>query len=346
MCFIRQGFNRFYKLIALNIIVDLHYYKIDGPAISGIRHSTPAIASRSGEAGGLVHYYPPHSGGSGTLGILFSMNDEQFRRLVDYFQYSWSGYRKVRKGVKKRISRHMQELKCPNIETYLDLIQKNDQERQESKRRMTVSISRFFRDRKLWLDLENEILPRLIETEKEKLKVWSAGCARGEEIYSFKLVWERLTTRFDVLPELEIIATDMHPEYIQKAQAGIYTKSSLKEIPEEMRDDYFDRKKGGNRYDLKSTFKENIVWRIRNLFSDTPGSGFHIIFLRNNFLTYYRDDLIREPLTKILESLDPGGWLIIGSHEKLPDKSQGLTRKPSTPWAYRKNVPLSSRIQV
>ena len=171
------------------------------------------------------------------------MNDEQFRQVLDFFQYSWTGYRKVRKGVKKRISRHMRELKCANMETYLDLIQKNDQERQEFKRRMTVSISRFFRDRKLWLDLENEILPRLIETGKEKLKVWSAGCARGEEVYSFKIIWERLKTRFDILTGLELVATDMHPEYIQKAKAGIYPNSSLKEIPKEMRDDCFDRKK-------------------------------------------------------------------------------------------------------
>lgn len=266
-----------------------------------------------------------------------AMNDTQFKLLLDYFQYSWAGYRKVRKGVKKRISRHMQELKCPKVEDYLDLIRQNDQERRECERRLTVSISRFFRDRKLWLDLENEILPELIDAEKETLKVWSAGCARGEEVYSFKFVWERLKTGFDILPGLEFVATDMNSEYIQKAQAGIYTQSSLKEIPEEWRDDYFDRKKGGNRYDLKPIFKENIVWRVQNIFSDPPGSGFHVIFLRNNLLTYYRHRLITEPLTKILHSLKPGGWLIIGSQEKLPAESSGLSRNPSTPWAYRKD---------
>ena len=247
----------------------------------------------------------------------------------------------MRTGVKKRVSRHMQELKCQNMETYLDLIRQNDRERQECERRMTVSISRFFRDRKLWLDLENEILPRLIATEKEKLKVWSAGCARGEEVYSFKIIWERLKIRFDILPGLELIATDLHPEYIQKAEAGIYTKSSLKEIPEEIREDYFDRKKRGNRYDLKPMFKKDITWRIQNMFSDPPGSGFHIIFLRNNLLTYYRHHLIKEPLTKILENLNYGGLLIIGSHEKMPGELSGFTRNPATPWAYRKDFPLN-----
>jgi chemotaxis methyl-accepting protein methylase len=273
------------------------------------------------------------------------VNDHQFRQLLDNFQYSWAGYRKVRKGVKKRISRHMQELKCPNVETYLDLLRNNVQDRQECERRMTVSISRFFRDRKLWLDLENEILPELLEAEKETLKVWSAGCARGEEIYSFRIVWERLKTRFEHLPGLEMTATDMHPEYIEKALAGIYTKSSLKEIPEEMRDVYFDMKKGGNRYDLKPMFRKKIIWQTQNMFSNPPGSGFHIIFLRNNLLTYYQNHLIKKPFAKILQSLNPGGSLIIGSHENLPDESSGLTRNPSTPWAYRKDVPVSSQMQ-
>jgi chemotaxis methyl-accepting protein methylase len=78
------------------------------------------------------------------------------------------------------------------------------------------------------------------------------------------------------------------------------------------------------------------------MFSDPPGSGFHIIFLRNNLLTYYQSDLIKVPFTKIIDSLSPDGWLIIGSHEKLPDESLVLTRNPSTPWAYRKDIPVKS----
>ena len=188
-----------------------------------------------------------------------------------------------------------------------------------------------------WALAESILVTAVEAAEKEKLKVWSAGCARGEEIYSFRIVWERLKTRFEHLPGLELTATDMHPEYIEKAKAGIYTKSSLKEIPEEKRDVYFDMKKGGKRYDLKPMLKKKIIWQTQNMFSDPPGFGFHIIFLRNNLLTYYRHHLIKEPFAKILKSLIPGGWLIIGSHEKLPYKSSGLTRNPSTPWAYRKD---------
>ena len=80
----------------------------------------------------------------------------------------------------------MQELKCPNTEAYLNLLNSSNAVRKECERRMTVSISRFFRDRKLWQGLEEEILPAVIETDKKNIRVWSAGCARGEEVYSFK----------------------------------------------------------------------------------------------------------------------------------------------------------------
>lgn len=273
------------------------------------------------------------------------MHDDQFRQLLNYFQYSWAGYRKVRKGAKKRISRHMQQVRCANMNEYLKLLETNAKEREECERRMAVSISRFFRDRKLWFDLENDILPRLIEAQNEKMKVWSAGCARGEEVYSFMIVWHRLGARIKCPPRLEMIATDMHPEYIEKAKTGIYTKSSLKEVTDDIRAVYFDEKKGGNRYDVKTLIKHNITWQIRNMFSDPPGCGFHIIFLRNNLLTYYQSELIKTPLTRITGSLNPDGWLIVGSHEKLPDESLGLTRNPSTPWAYCKDIQVNSQLQ-
>jgi chemotaxis methyl-accepting protein methylase len=266
------------------------------------------------------------------------MHDDQFRQLLDRFNYSWTGYRKVRKGVKKRISRHMQELSCPNIEVYLDLLDENDMARQESERRMTVSISRFFRDRKLWQDLEEEILPRMIETEKKILRVWSAGCARGEEVYSFKIIWDRFIGKYVHAPDLEITATDVHPDYIEKAREGIYTKSSLKEVAQELREHYFDIRKSGHHFGVKAFLKEGLDWRVRNIFADPPGSAFDIIFLRNNLLTYYKEQKKKEGLNKVIKALAPDGWLIVGSHEKMPAGVLNFERHNFIPWAYRLEI--------
>jgi chemotaxis methyl-accepting protein methylase len=266
------------------------------------------------------------------------MDDDQFRQLLDWFDFSWSGYRKVRKGVKKRISRHMQELKCPNINPYLDLLIKSAEVRQECEKRMTVSISRFFRDRKLWYDLEDDVLPRMIEREKKTLRVWSAGCARGEEVYSFRIVWDRLSKKFEQLPETEIVATDIHPVYIEKARAGVYAKSSMKEVPQEVREQYFDIRKSGNRFDIKAAFKRGIEWKVQDVFSDPPGFEFDIIFMRNNLLTYYKEAQKIKGLKGVVKALAPDGWLIVGSHEKLPSAVSNMQRHLSIPWAYRQDV--------
>ena len=266
------------------------------------------------------------------------MDDDQFRQLLDWFDFSWSGYRKVRKGVKKRISRHMQELKCSNINAYLDLLNKSAELRQDCEKRMSVSISRFFRDRQLWHDLADDVLPGMIETEKKALRVWSAGCARGEEVYSFKIVWDHLSKKYQQLPEIEIVATDIHPDYIDKARAGVYAKSSMKEVPQEVREHYFDIGKSGNRFDIKAAFKKGIEWKVQDIFSDPPGSAFDMIFLRNNLLTYYKAHLKIEGLKRVLKALAPAGWLIVGSHEKLPSAVSNVQRHNSIPWAYRQDV--------
>ena len=262
------------------------------------------------------------------------MDDDQFRQLLEYFNFSWSGYRKVRKGVKRRISRHMQELQCPNIEVYLDFLKKSDVLRREGARRMTVSISRFFRDRKLWLDLEEEILPAVIVPKKNIIRVWSAGCARGEEVYSFTIIWDRLREKHALQVQLEITATDVNPDAIEKARAGVYTKSSLKEVPREIQVRYFDLRKSGNRFDLKAFIKKGIDWKVQDILENAPGAEFDIIFLRNNLLTYYQDHLKTKGLWIVVGVLASDGWLIVGSHEKRSPERFGLQSHELIPWAF------------
>ena len=102
------------------------------------------------------------------------MNDQQFHQLLDRFGLSQAGYKKVRKGVKKRISRHMQQLRCRNIIDYINTLDKDDEAKKECELLLTVSISRFFRDRQLWQVLEKDILSGLIKTEKKEIKFKSS----------------------------------------------------------------------------------------------------------------------------------------------------------------------------
>lgn len=246
------------------------------------------------------------------------MDDQQFRELLHRFGLSWNGYRKVRKGVKKRIRRHMQQLRCQNVKEYFGVLESDEELRRQWERLMTVSISRFFRDRGLWQSLEDQILPYIINKNKERVNVWAAGCACGEEVYTFKILWDRLEGRLESMPDLEIWATDLNPVYLAKARDGIYSRSSLREVPEELRSAYFKPQKGGGNYVVTPSVKKGIWWKVSNLLDDPPEADFHLIFLRNNLLTYYNDEVKEPAFRKVIDRLIPGSFLIIGSHEKIP----------------------------
>ena len=105
------------------------------------------------------------------------MEDQQFLLILDFFGLSWKGYRKVRRGVKKRLDRYMRELGTRDTEALRLAMQKDPEQRHEVERLLTVSISRFFRDRGLWKTFKENILPS-IPDGAGPVKVWSAGCAR------------------------------------------------------------------------------------------------------------------------------------------------------------------------
>jgi chemotaxis methyl-accepting protein methylase len=102
------------------------------------------------------------------------------------------------------------------------------------------------------------------------------------------IVWELFKQSAESLPALEMIASDINPQGIEAGRAGHYAASSLKEVPDGMREAYFEKKKSEPRFDFKPVLKKNSIWMIRNVFSGPPGSGSQTIFLRNNLLTYYR----------------------------------------------------------
>jgi chemotaxis protein methyltransferase CheR len=264
------------------------------------------------------------------------MDDEQFRQVLDHFGYSWKGYRRVRKGVKRRIGRHMQQVGCRNTKEYLKWLDADSGLRRRLDPVMSVSVSRFFRDRLLWKMMEDHIVPEIIKENRKKVRFLSVGCACGEEVYSFKIVWEIKHARLEYMPELEIVAMDINPDYISRAQEGKYCESSLKEVPWELRDVYFLYSRKDGIYRVAPSMKAGISWKVRDAVKEPLQGDFQVIFLRNGILTYYNVVLRRAAFRKIMGSLSKGGFLIIGSHEKLPVETRALSPFRGQQYIFRK----------
>ncbi len=264
------------------------------------------------------------------------MDDAQFKILLTYLGLSWQGYRKVRKGVKKRISRHLQELGCRNVSEYL-LALKDPVVRGTCDELMTVSISRFFRDPRLWEVLASEILPELLAANNDRLMIWSAGCACGEEVYTLKMLWDSLGSTCN-LPKLHITATDINPICLERAHIADYPPSSLRQTPARFLPRYFQEDPASGRFTVKAFLKSDIEWRLHKLGDDPPGLYFHIIFLRNNLLTYYQDPFRSAVFKQIMDCLVKDGLLIMGCHEKLPLEMKDLLPHPLLPYVFKKRA--------
>ncbi len=274
--------------------------------------------------------------------MVLPMDDTQFRQLLESLGLSWKGYRKVRKGVKKRVARHMRRLGCASLREYLRWLEQREAVRRECDRLMGVCISRFFRDLRLWEILENQILPQLLDTHEkrtihqDRINVWSAGCACGEEVYSLKILWERLGRSCLHSPMLGVTATDLNPLSLKRAKDAYYPQSSLKEVPENLKATCFQAEPGKKGFRVNPALKGGIKWLEHDFFSGPPGPSFHLIFIRNNLLTYYQDERVEPALQKITDALSPCGYMIIGSHEDLPFQVSGLKPHPSLSYAFRK----------
>ncbi len=217
----------------------------------------------------------------------------------------------------------MQETGCRTIGDYIQIIERVQKIRIRFERLMTVSISRFFRDRGLWESMQGRVLPMMAGKESQLLKVWSAGCASGEEVYTLRILWEGLRRSITRVPDLRILATDINPEYLDRARAAVYPRSSMREVPAAIRSACFETLHGG-RYALRPRLREGIEWQVHHLLSNPPGTAFDLIFLRNNLLTYYTDEVKIPAVKKVVEGLAPGGFRVIGSHERTPIASAAI----------------------
>ena len=185
---------------------------------------------------------------------------------------------------------------------------------------LTIGETYFFRDRNLFKVMEEEIIPALVKkrrTEAGNLRIWSAGCASGEEAYSVAILLHKL------IPDLEdwnitILATDINPGFLKKAENGIYGEWSFREAPMWIRS-YFIKDKD-SRYRIVPWIKEMVNFSYLNLAEDSYPSltgntnAMDVIFCRN-VLMYFEAGRAGSVIRKLYRALVDGGWLIVSPCE-------------------------------
>jgi chemotaxis protein methyltransferase CheR len=164
-----------------------------------------------------------------------------------------------------------------------------------------------------------------------RLRIWSAGCASGEEPYTLALVLALGRTRADC--ESEIVATDADPCLLRRAGRACYPESSLRELPTPWRTAF---RQVGDELCLHPRYRESVRFLEQDIRRSQPDGRFDLILCRNLVFTYFQLSRQSGIAARLAEKLVPGGLLLLGSHESLPEPVPGLEREQA--WLYRRRT--------
>jgi chemotaxis protein methyltransferase CheR len=190
---------------------------------------------------------------------------------------------------------------------------------------LTIGETYFFRTPETFAMLETRLLPELIAAAQKgarRLRIWSAGCATGQEAYSLAILVSRLIpkrTDWDIT----ILATDINPEALATAQAAEYTQWSFRDTPSWVATNYFSRT-GDGRFRLDPAIRDMVTFRFLNLAennypSPATGMGDFDLILCRNVIMYFSRDVAKEVADRLQRSVREGGYLMVTASEGSRD---------------------------
>lgn len=218
----------------------------------------------------------------------------------------------------RRLRYRIQVTRSENCLSYINLIDKNNDEFNRFLDTLAINVTEFFRDPDVFACFKKVVLPEIIRrkksTEQRVISIWSAGCASGEEAYSLAILLKDGLAKKDNFI-VKIWGTDMDNETLDEARKAEYKLDKLKEVDKGQLEKYFIRL-GNGTYKLKEEIRQMVKFTKHNLISDSLLSFMDIIFCRNVmiYLNHQQQEIL---FKKFNQSLNPKGYLVIGKVEVI-----------------------------
>jgi two-component system CheB/CheR fusion protein len=244
--------------------------------------------------------------------------DEEFEGLLDYLKrtrgFDFTGYK--RSGLRRRVMRRLQQLRLEGLGEYLDHLEVHPEEFTYLFNTILINVTAFFRDSPSWDFLTREIIPSIVESKRtdEPIRIWSAGCASGEEAYTLAIVFAEALGMQAFRQRVKIYATDVDEDALVTARQAKYSASAAKDISEELRDKYFERV--GVHYAFGSEARRAVIFGRHDLIQDAPISRLDLLVCRNT-LMYFNAEMQTRLLARFHYALMDSGFLFLGKAEML-----------------------------
>jgi len=251
---------------------------------------------------------------------------ETLARLSEYLKTQMGLYFPEKRwdDLRNKMARAMKDFDYRDLSGFIEWLVSSPRSRQEIEilaSHLTISETYFLREPRVFEALVKQILPELIrvrEKGERRLRIWSAGCASGEEPYSIAIALRRLLP----VPEdwrITILATDINPGILSRAMAGVYGEWSFRGLHKRLKEEYFHRKEDG-RFEILPEIRKMVTFAYLNLVEDLYPSPLNntnamdLIFCRN-VLMYFTPERAVQVGQRLYNSLVDGGWLMVGASE-------------------------------
>ena len=228
--------------------------------------------------------------------------------------FDFTGYK--RSSLARRIRKRMHEAGAHDYIDYRDQLESNAEEFGHLFNTILINVTGFFRDAETWNYLQHEVLPELVEEaiSAPEIRVWSAGCASGEEAYSLAIAFAEAIGVEEAAKRVKIYGTDVDNDALRDARVGAYPAKVMESMPAEMRDKYFEQ--GGSQYIFRPDLRRRVIFGRHDITRDAPISRLDLLVCRNT-LMYFNVETQSQVIDRFHFALREGGYLFLGKAEML-----------------------------
>lgn len=246
---------------------------------------------------------------------LKSYFDNIISMLRSHTGHDFSSYKK--NTIQRRIERCMGIHKIDDIATYIRFLKENPQELSLLFKEFLIGVTSFFREPKEWEFLRDKVIPELLSERSatDTVRVWISGCSTGEEAYSLAIVFKDVMEQLKPLNfSIQIFATDLDSEAIDKAREGIFSVNIAKDMSTERLNKYFVKVDKG--YLVAKEIRDMVIFAQQNMIKDPPFTKIDIMICRN-LLIYLTPEIQKKLIPLFHYSLNSNGFLFLGSAESV-----------------------------
>jgi len=242
----------------------------------------------------------------------------EFESLLSYLKQSrgfdFTAYKRT--SLMRRVLVRMQTMGVRGFGTYLDFLQVDPEEFTRLFNTILINVTSFFRDPTNWDVLKESVLPRVVgpPAATEMIRVWSAGCASGEEAYSIAMLLAEAIGQEAFRERVKIYATDVDEDALNQGRHATYGARTAEDVPAPLLEKYFDRQ--DERYVFNKELRRSVIFGRHDLIQDAPISRVDLLICRN-CLMYFNTEAQARILSRFHFALVPSGVLFLGKAETL-----------------------------